>query len=54
MEGFEKSEGKIPFGRSWCRLEDGIKMDLKEIVWEVVDGVYLSQYRDKFWALVTW
>jgi hypothetical protein len=32
-----KTGGKIPFGRFRRRLEDNIKMDLKEIGW---DGVH--------------
>jgi hypothetical protein len=28
-----KPEGKKPLGRPRCRWEDGIKMDLGEIVW---------------------
>jgi len=28
-----KPEGKIPLGRSRCRLEDNIKMDLQEVGW---------------------
>jgi hypothetical protein len=31
-----KPEGKRPLGRPRRRWEDGIKMDLKEIGWEVV------------------
>jgi hypothetical protein len=28
-----KAEGKGPFGRTWCRWEDNIKMDLQEVSW---------------------
>jgi hypothetical protein len=28
-----RPEGKIPLGRSRCRWEDNIKMDLQEVVW---------------------
>jgi hypothetical protein len=31
-----KPEGKKPLGKSVCRLEDGIVMDLKEIGWDSV------------------
>jgi hypothetical protein len=39
----ERAEGQRPLGRHRCRLEDNIKMDLKEVVWECVD---------RWWALV--
>jgi hypothetical protein len=47
-----KSEGKIPFGRPRRRLEDGIRMDLREIGWEIVDLIQLAQDRDQWRALV--
>jgi alpha-glucosidase (family GH31 glycosyl hydrolase) len=31
---------------------DGIKMDLREIGWGVVDWIHLAQDRDRWWALV--
>jgi hypothetical protein len=34
------------------RLEDNIKMDLREIGWEVVDWMHLAQVRDQWWDLV--
>jgi hypothetical protein len=34
-----KPEGKRPLGRPRCRCEDGIRMDLVEIVWWRVDSV---------------
>jgi hypothetical protein len=36
-----KYEGKRPLGRSRCRWEDSIKMDLKETWWEGVDSIWL-------------
>jgi hypothetical protein len=33
-----KPEGKIPLGRARRRWEDGIRMDLREIGWEVQSG----------------
>jgi hypothetical protein len=33
-----KPEGKRPFGRPKCRWEDGIRMDLGNIVWGVWSG----------------
>jgi hypothetical protein len=37
-----KSEGKRPLGRPRCRWNDNIKLDLREIRWEVVDWVRLA------------
>jgi hypothetical protein len=31
------SEGKTPLGRPSCRWEHNIRMDVREIMWEVVD-----------------
>jgi hypothetical protein len=33
-----KPDGKSPLGRPRLRWEDGIKMDLREIGWEVLSG----------------
>jgi hypothetical protein len=33
-------------GRPWCKWEDNIRMDLREIGWEGVDWMHLSQVRD--------
>jgi hypothetical protein len=41
-----KSKEKILFGRSRCRWEDNIGMDLKEIWWEGVERMHLAQDRD--------
>jgi hypothetical protein len=40
-----KPHGKRPFERHRHRWEDNIRMDLKEIVWENVDWIHLSQDR---------
>jgi hypothetical protein len=40
-------EVKILLGRSRRRLEDGIRMDLREIGWEGVEWMKLAQYRDR-------
>jgi hypothetical protein len=32
-----KPEGKRPLGRPKCRSENNIKIDLREMGWEVVD-----------------
>jgi hypothetical protein len=46
-----KPEGKRPLERPWRRLECGIRMDLREIVW-AVDCIHLAQDRDHWRALV--
>jgi hypothetical protein len=47
-----KPEGKKPLGKSRRRWEDNIRMDLREIGWEVADWMYLAQDKDKWRALV--
>jgi hypothetical protein len=47
-----KSEGKRQLGRPRRRWEDNIRIDLRQIEWEVVDWVYLAQDRDQWRALV--
>jgi hypothetical protein len=42
-----KSEWKRQFGRPRCRWEDNIRIDLREIRWEVVDWIHLVQDRDQ-------
>jgi hypothetical protein len=37
-----KPEGKRPLGRPGRRLEDGIRMDLRNIGWESVDWIQLA------------
>jgi hypothetical protein len=41
-----KPEGKRPLGRRRRRLEDNIRMDLREIGWLRVDWMHLTQDRD--------
>jgi len=48
-----KSEGKKPLGRSKCRWEDNIKMDLQEVGCGSKDWIELAQDRDGWHALVT-
>jgi hypothetical protein len=45
LEG--KSEGKRPRGRPRRRLEENIKIYLKEIGWGGVNWVHLAQDRDQ-------
>jgi hypothetical protein len=42
----EKSEGNRPVGRPRRRLEDNIKMDLRELGWGGMDRIDLAQDRD--------
>jgi len=41
-----KPQGKILLGRSRRRWESNIRMDLREIGWEVLDWVHLAQNSD--------
>jgi hypothetical protein len=43
-----KPEGKRLFGRTRCRWEDNIRMNLREVGWEGVDWIYLAQDRDQW------
>jgi hypothetical protein len=45
-------EGKRPFGRSICRWEDYIRMDFREIGWEVLNWMHLAEDRDQWQALM--
>jgi hypothetical protein len=47
-----KPEGKRPPGRRRLRWEDNIRMDLREIVWEVVDWMHLALDRDQWRVLM--
>jgi hypothetical protein len=47
-----KAEGERPLERPRRRWEYGIKMDLREIGWGCVEGIYLAQGRDCWRALV--
>jgi hypothetical protein len=47
-----KPEGKRPLGRPRCRWVDNIKMDLREIGWDGMDWVSLTQDRDQWRALL--
>jgi len=38
-----RPKGKRPHGRCRHRLEDNIRMDLREVGWEGVDWTYLAQ-----------
>ena len=45
-------EGKRPLGRSGQRLEDNIKMDLREAGFGGMDWIELAQHRDRWRARV--
>jgi hypothetical protein len=45
-------EGKRPLGRPRCRWVYNIKMDLREIGWDDMDWIELTQDRDQWRALV--
>jgi len=47
-----KPEGKRPCGIPMHSWEDNIRMDLREIVWEIVDWNRLAQNRDRWQPLV--
>jgi hypothetical protein len=46
-----KPEGKRPLGGSRRRWEDNIRIVLREIGWECVDWIYLTQDRDRWRAV---
>jgi len=41
-----KPEDKRPHGRTRHRFEDYIRMDVREVGWEVVDWIHLAHDRD--------
>jgi hypothetical protein len=47
-----KPEGKRALGRPTRRWVDNIKMDLREIGWDVMDWIDLTEDRDQWRALV--
>jgi hypothetical protein len=48
----EKPEGKRPLGKPRHRWVDNIKMDRKEMGWDGIDWIDLTQNRDQWSALV--
>jgi len=47
-----KPERKRPLGRSRCRWEDNIKMDLQEVEYGSMDWIEVTQDNDNWRALV--
>ncbi|KAJ4448478.1 hypothetical protein ANN_10494 [Periplaneta americana] len=47
-----RAEGKGPLGRPRCRLEDNIKMDLREVGYDDRDWINLAQDKDRWRAYV--
>jgi hypothetical protein len=47
-----KPEGKKTIWKNRCRWKNNIRMDLREIWWEVVDWIHLAQDRNQWWVLV--
>jgi hypothetical protein len=47
-----KPEGKRPPKRPRNRLEDNIRLGVREIGWKGMDWIYQAQNRDQWWALV--
>jgi hypothetical protein len=47
-----KPKGKRPLERPRHRWQDWIKLDLREIGWEGVDYIHLTQDKDWRWDLV--
>jgi hypothetical protein len=47
-----KPEGKRPLRRPRHRWEDDIRMDLREVGWEGVDWMHMSQDRDQWRVLL--
>jgi hypothetical protein len=47
-----KPERNRPDGRPRRMWEDNIRMDLREIQWEIMDWIHLDQDRDQWMGLV--
>jgi hypothetical protein len=48
-----RPEGKRPLGRSRCRWEDNIKMDLREIGIDRANWIRLAQDKVRWWVFVS-
>jgi hypothetical protein len=47
-----KTYGKRLVGRSRRKLDNNIKIDLREIGWSGMDRIRVAEDRDQWWALV--
>jgi hypothetical protein len=47
-----KPEGKRPLERPRCEWEDNIKIDLRDIGWDVMDWILLAEEREQCRAFV--
>ena len=47
-----KPESKRPLGRSRCRWEDNIKMDMREVGCDLGDWIVLAEDKDQWRAYV--
>jgi hypothetical protein len=47
-----KPEGRRPLGRPSLKLEDNIKMDLREVGWRGAEWIDLAQDRNRWRAVV--
>ena len=47
-----KPEGNRPLGRPSCIWEDNVKMDLQEVGCGSMDWIELTQYKDRWQALL--
>jgi hypothetical protein len=48
----EETEQRRPLGKPRRRWEDNIKMDFREMGWENMEWIHLSQERDMWRAVV--
>jgi hypothetical protein len=48
MGEMRNPDEKRPLGRPRRKWEDNIKIDFREIGWEVVDWIHLAQDRDQW------
>ena len=47
-----RPEGNRPLGRSRCRMNDNIKMDIQEVGWGGMDWIELAQNKNSLRDLV--
>jgi hypothetical protein len=47
-----KPEGKRPLKRPRHKCKDNIRLNCREIEWECMDWIHLTQDRDQWWSVV--